>query len=135
MTDAPTTSRGAGHEDAAGIESPSSTQAVVSVRPLGTPMPLGLFGLAAASLVVSGLELGWISTSQRIFVGVVIVAFPVSLQLVASVLSFLSRDAATASGLGVLATTWLATGRCSSSRRPARRAERWVCCCSSPPSP
>jgi succinate-acetate transporter protein len=73
-------------------------------------MPLGLFGLAAASLVVSGLELGWISTSQRIFVGVVIVAFPVSLQLVASVLSFLSRDAATASGLGVLATTWLAIG-------------------------
>lgn len=73
-------------------------------------MPLGLFGLAAASFVVSGLELSWISPSQRLLVGVVLVTFPVVMQLIASVLSFLSRDGATGSALGVLAVTWLTIG-------------------------
>ena len=73
-------------------------------------MPLGLFGLAAASLVVSGLELSWISMSQRLLVGVILVAFPVALQLTASLLCFLSRDGAAGSALGVLAGTWLTVG-------------------------
>jgi uncharacterized protein len=82
----------------------------VWVRPLGTPVPLGLFGLAAASLVASGLELGWIPAGQRQMVGVALVAFPVALQLIAAVLCFLSRDAAAGSGLGVLAMSWLTIG-------------------------
>jgi uncharacterized protein len=73
-------------------------------------MPLGLFGLAAASFVSAGLDLRWVVPSQRLFVGVVLLAFPVALQLVASVLSFLSRDGVAGSGLGVLSTTWLALG-------------------------
>jgi succinate-acetate transporter protein len=88
----------------------SATSYQVFLRPLGTPMPLGLFGLAAASLVTSGLELGWVPPAQRPLVGVVLVAFPVALQLLAAILSLFARDAVAGSGLGVLSTTWLALG-------------------------
>ncbi len=73
-------------------------------------MPLGLFGLAAASFVVSGLDLGWVAPSQQRMVGVVLVAFPVVLQLTASVLCFLSRDGVAGSALGVLGASWLTVG-------------------------
>jgi len=73
-------------------------------------MPLGLFGLAAASFVVSGLDLGWVAPSQQRMVGVVLVAFPVGLQLTASVLCFLSRDGVAGSALGVLGASWLTVG-------------------------
>lgn len=66
--------------------------------------------LAAASLVVSGLELSWIPSSQRLLVGVILVAFPAVLPLTAAVPCFLARDGAAASALCVLATTWLSIG-------------------------
>jgi succinate-acetate transporter protein len=82
----------------------------VALRPIGTPMPVGLFGLAAATLVSAGFELGWVPPTQRLLVGVVLLGFPVALQLLASVLSFLARDGVAGSGLGVLSTTWLVIG-------------------------
>jgi succinate-acetate transporter protein len=82
----------------------------IFLRPIGVPLPLGVAGLAIASFVDSGLELHWINHSQTREVGLILVAVPFLLQLIACVLSYLARDGATGATLGVLACTWLALG-------------------------
>jgi len=83
---------------------------VVSLRPIGSPMGLGFVGLATATLVVAGLQLGWVSADERTLVGALVIAFAVPLQLIASVLSFLGRDGTAGTGVGTLAATWLSIG-------------------------
>jgi succinate-acetate transporter protein len=88
-------------------EAPTAT---IFLRPIGSPLALGLAGLAAASLVVSGLELGWIAETQRSVVGIVLIAFAFPLQFAASLIAFQARDGAVGAVVGVLAGTWLSTG-------------------------
>lgn len=80
------------------------------LRPIGSPVPLGMAGLAGACLVTSGQELGWISVTQSHQVALALLAFAFPLQLVASILAFLGRDAVVGTTLGVLAVTWLGDG-------------------------
>jgi len=86
------------------------TPARVFLRPIGSPVPLGLSGLVGASLVLSGLELGWLAGSQQGAVGIVLLAFAFPLQFSASLLAFAARDGVLGAALGILAGTWLTTG-------------------------
>jgi succinate-acetate transporter protein len=79
----------------------------VMLRPIGSPVPLGMAGLAGACLVTSGSELGWIAVSEATQVALALLAFAFPLQLIASILAFLGRDAVVGTTLGVLAATWL----------------------------
>lgn len=81
----------------------------VVLRPLGSPIPLGLFGLAGATLVLAAYQLGWVGAAERADVGLMLLAFAFPAQLLASVWSTLGRDGLAATALGVLALTWLAT--------------------------
>jgi succinate-acetate transporter protein len=83
-------------------------ETVVAMRPLGTPLPIGLLGLAAGSCVVAALQLGWIGTGEGHAVDLILLAFVVTSQLVASLLGFASRDASTGTAMGVLAGSWAA---------------------------
>jgi hypothetical protein len=71
---------------------------------------MGMSGLAIASLVQSGVELQWIASSQMLQAGLILIAVPFVLQLLACILSYLARDGATGAAVGVLATSWLAIG-------------------------
>jgi len=82
----------------------------ITVRPIGSPTGLGLFGLAAATLLVSGLQLGWIDQAEGRNVGLILIAFPFLAQLLASIWSTLARDGIASTAMGVLALTWLSTG-------------------------
>lgn len=82
----------------------------VVLRPIGSPLTLGMSGLAIASLVQSGFDLHWVGKSQTLQVGLILVAVPFVMQGMATVLAFLARDGAAGSALGVLATSWLAIG-------------------------
>jgi uncharacterized protein len=82
----------------------------VFLRPIGSPLTIGMSGLAIASLVQSGYDLGWIAKSQAVQVGLVMLAVPFILQLLASVFSYLARDGAAGACTGILSTTWLAMG-------------------------
>jgi succinate-acetate transporter protein len=82
----------------------------VVLRPLGTPLPLGFIGLSGATTVLSAQQLGFIDAGESHFVGLVIVAFAVPLQLVASVFGFLSRDTVAGTGMGILVGSWLSIG-------------------------
>lgn len=82
----------------------------VFLRPLGTPLPLGFLGLVVATSLASALELGWIPVAEQHQVGLAVITFTVPLQMAASVLCFIGRDAPSGAGLGVMGGTWLALG-------------------------
>src|SRR5215212_6434760 len=82
----------------------------VVLRPLANPLPLGFVALAGGTVVVSGLQLGWLEATDTSNVGVILIAFVAPLQLVASVLGYLARDVVAGTGMGILAGTWLSVG-------------------------
>lgn len=82
----------------------------VVLRPIANPLPLGFLALAAATLLVSGLQLGWLAASESDNLALILIAFVFPLQLTTSVFGFLSRDAVAGTGMGILAGTWLSVG-------------------------
>jgi uncharacterized protein len=82
----------------------------IYLRPLAGPLALGFFGLAAATFVVSGLNLGWVEPTEGKKVALCVIAFTVPLQFTASIMGFLARDGVAATGMGLLSGTWLAVG-------------------------
>src|SRR5215212_8211445 len=82
----------------------------ISLRPIGAPTPIGLFGLAAATFALSGLQLGWVDPSEGKKVALVLVGFAFVAQLLAAIFSFLGRDGTVATAMSVLALTWLVVG-------------------------
>lgn len=95
--------------DLPGASAPSPGAQVV-LRPLGNPLPLGFLALAGGTLVLSGLQLGWVPPSKGHDVALILLAFVVPLQLVASVLGFLARDVVAGTGMGILTGTWGSVG-------------------------
>jgi succinate-acetate transporter protein len=89
---------------------PETPPARIFLRPIGSPLTIGMSGLAIASLVQSGFDLGWVAKSEAAQVGVIMLAVPFVLQLIACVFSYLARDGAAGACTGVLSTTWLAIG-------------------------
>jgi succinate-acetate transporter protein len=107
-------------------DEPAGAGVRIALRPIANPLPLGFLALAVGTLVLAGLQLEWIDPSEQRQVALGVIVFVAPLQLLASVLSFLARDVAAGTGMGILAGTWAAIGlilRCSSRRRrpPPRR--------------
>lgn len=82
----------------------------VFLRPIGSPLTIGMSGLAVASLVQSGFDLRWVAPSQRPEVGVLLVAIPFVLQMIACIFAYLSRDGAAGAAVGLLSASWLGMG-------------------------
>jgi succinate-acetate transporter protein len=93
------------------------------LRPIAGPLALGFFGLAAATFVMSGLQLGWVDSTEGKQVAVCILAFTVPLQFTASLLGFLARDGVAATGMGVLAGTWAVIGLVTFSAKPGSTSD------------
>jgi len=56
----------------------------VVLRPLASPLPLGLLALAVGSFTVAGLQLSWVPAAGQHMVGMVLLAFVVPLQLLSN---------------------------------------------------
>jgi succinate-acetate transporter protein len=82
----------------------------IVLRPIGTPLPLGLLGLAVATVGFSALQLGWIPVSEGRVVALSALLLTAPLQLLASVYGFLARDPVAGTGMGILAGTWATAG-------------------------
>jgi len=82
----------------------------IVLRPIANPLPLGFLALAGGTLVVSALQLGWVATNEATAMGLILIAFVVPLQFVASIFGFLARDVVAGTGMGILAGTWLSVG-------------------------
>src|SRR5438270_13553864 len=92
------------------MHAPAAPREEIVLRPLGSSLPLGLCGLVIASLVLSGLDLRWVGTQDSHAVGVLLLAAPAPLQLLACAFALPARDAAAAASMGLLAASWIATG-------------------------
>lgn len=82
----------------------------IFLRPIGSPLPLGMAALAGASIMLTGYELGWLPVPRGHDVAAVILAFAVPLQYLASVFGFLGRDSAGGTGMALLGGCWTVTG-------------------------
>ena len=86
------------------------TMVRVVLRPIGSPLALGFVALAAATFVVSGLQLGWVEAAEGRNVALILIGFVAPLQLLVSVLGFLARDSLAGTAMGILSGTWLTVG-------------------------
>jgi uncharacterized protein len=82
----------------------------IVLRPIGSPLPLGLLALAPAGLLLSCMQIGAFAAAEGKTVALIILGFAVPLELIAAVLAFLARDGLGGSALGVFAGAWLASG-------------------------
>src|SRR3954453_17349226 len=84
-------------------------QVRINVRPLASPSTIGLFGLAAGTFVLSGLQLGWVPKEQGHQVALALIGFAFVAQLFAAIVATMARDGVVASAMAVLSLTWLVT--------------------------
>jgi uncharacterized protein len=89
---------------------PDATVARITLRPIGSPLPLGAFTLVPAGTLLAGLQLGWFSPAEAKSIPLLLLGFAVPLQVLASVLGFLARDALVGTGFGIFSGVWLGVG-------------------------
>jgi succinate-acetate transporter protein len=82
----------------------------IVVRPYASSLPLGFFAFGIGMLLLGGLANGWLHPSDRHTVGLILAAFVFPLELLATVVAFVARDAFGGTGLGLFSTSWLALG-------------------------
>lgn len=96
------------HPDSSRPDAPAVPR--IFLRPIATPLPIGMIALAVGSLILAGLQLSWIPATQGHMVALCLLTFVVPLQLISFVFGYLSRDEGTASALATLSGTWFAIG-------------------------
>ncbi len=101
---------------------PEASVSRIILRPLGSPLTIGMSGLAIALLVQCGLDLHWVSHDQTRSVGLILISVPFLLQTIACVFSYLARDGATGATVGVLSGSWLAEGLIDVASSPGARS-------------
>jgi succinate-acetate transporter protein len=98
---------------------PEEDSTRIFLRPIASPLALGFLALGGATLVLSGLQLGWFAPQESSYVALALMAFGVPLQLLSSIFGFLARDPAAATGMGVLAASWFTIGLVKLDSAPA----------------
>ncbi len=89
---------------------PALDRTRIVLRPLGSALPLGFFGFGAGALITAIWDMHWVPTSEFKPAAIVLLAFVMPLELIASIFSFLSRDAAGGTSMGIFAATWAVFG-------------------------
>jgi hypothetical protein len=95
----------------------------IVLRPIASPMPLGFYTVAIATVVVSALQLGIIPADERNEVALLILpAF--ALQLIVGIACIAGRDAIAATLMASFAGTWLADSLSICSVSPESRLRK-----------
>jgi uncharacterized protein len=84
-------------------------QTRIMLRPIGTPLPLGLLAVMTAGTLLSLQQLEAFPVTQGRTIAFVLLGFAVPLMVIAAVFAFLARDTIAGTALGLFAGTWLAT--------------------------
>src|SRR3954453_19612089 len=83
----------------------------VALRPLGTPIALGMAAILIGTTMLSGLQLEWLKgADEQGPVGFIALGAAFPLELLASVLAFLARDALAGPGFGIFSGVWSIVG-------------------------
>jgi uncharacterized protein len=100
----------AGSHDWRGDGPRPELQTRITLRPVGSSLPLGFFSFGIGMLLLGCSAAGWIPAAQQPEIGLLLIAFVFPLELVATVFAFLARDTMGATTLGLFTTSWLALG-------------------------
>ncbi|MBL1097728.1 acetate uptake transporter family protein [Streptomyces coffeae] len=79
----------------------------INLRPIASPMPVGFFAVAIASVIAGGLQLGFFGDGAHRAVALTILPAFI-LQLIVSILAFGARDVLAATLMACFSGTWLA---------------------------
>src|SRR5271165_2299280 len=99
---------------------PSRAAARVNLRPIASPLPLGMLALAVGTFTIAGVQLSWIPLAQSTDAGLAILTFVVPLQIVSFILGFMARDSAASTGMGLQAGGWFSIGLATYTERPGQ---------------
>ncbi|MEU9242757.1 GPR1/FUN34/YaaH family transporter [Streptomyces sp. NPDC048385] len=89
---------------------PDRDAATVVVRPYANPLPLGFFSFGIGMALLAGIGLDLVPADQIRSVGILLAVFVFPLELLATVMAFLTRDTGAATTLGLFATSWACLG-------------------------
>lgn len=95
---------------------------MILLRPIATPLPVGMLALAVGSIVLAGQQLRWVSVDQNHVIALCLFGFVVPLQMISFVFGYLSRDEGTASALATLSGTWFAIALVTNASAPGTRS-------------
>jgi uncharacterized protein len=93
-----------------GVTPEDRTETRIVLRPLGNPMPLGMFAFGIGMLLLAADSAGWAPVSESAQIGILLAAFVFPLEGLATVMAFIARDTLAATVLGLFTTSWLALG-------------------------
>lgn len=82
----------------------------ITLRPLGNPLPLGLYSFGIGMLLLAAQTAGWVPLHEDRQVGIILASFVFPLEGLAAVMAFLARDTLASTLLGLFATSWLSNG-------------------------
>lgn len=82
----------------------------INVRPLGNPLPLGMFSFGIGMLLLAAQSAGWVPVAEATQIGIILAAFVFPLEGLATIIAYLARDTLAATVLGLFTTSWLALG-------------------------
>jgi succinate-acetate transporter protein len=95
----------------------------ITLRPIANPLPLGFLALAGGTLLLSGLQLGWVEPTESHTLGLIVIAFVVPLQFLTAIFGFLARDVAAGTGMAILSGTWLSIGLVTLTNAPGTTSD------------
>jgi uncharacterized protein len=81
----------------------------IVLRPLASSLPLGFFAFGMGTILLTAVELHWVSLAQTRPLMIVVLAFVVPLELISGLFAFPARDVGAATGLCLLGAAWAAT--------------------------
>jgi succinate-acetate transporter protein len=102
---------------------PSQSIVRITVKPYGSALPLGFFSFGVGMVLLGGTSLGWVHGQDEHTAGLLIAAFVFPLEFVSTVIAFLARDTASATSLGMFASSWLAFGLALMTLQPGAKSD------------
>jgi uncharacterized protein len=99
---------------------PSPAISRVILRPIASPLPLGLLALTVGTFTIAAVQLSWIPAAQSPQAGLTVLTFVVPLQVVSFIFGFLARDPAASTGMGLQAGGWFSIGLATYTGRPGQ---------------
>jgi succinate-acetate transporter protein len=72
------------------------------VQPYGSGLPLGFLAFGIGMFLFAALDAGWVPATDGKTIGILLATFVFPLELVATIMAFLTRDTGAATSLGSL---------------------------------
>ena len=85
-------------------------QVRITLTPYASALPLASFAFGTGNVLYAAFLFGWIPASESLLLALMLLAFVAPLELLPSVMAFLSRDAGGATAFAIFGASWIVQG-------------------------